>query len=251
MRHAMGQKSQPAIITGWARVYRAYGNADFARLAVSKIKLEFDAGLAAYGRGDFSSALAHWLPLAEAGHADSQAWVAALHYNAEGVPLDYPSAAVWYRRAAEGGNVFAQNNLAAMYVAGQGVKKNCGEAAKWFMKAAEKSDPYAIFNLASLYDKGEGVEKNPIKAADYYRSAAELGHVPSQSRLGYMYANGIGVTRNRVEAFVWLSLAAQHGIGTALVVLETVVQAMSAEEKLESQRLLDSRRQGARPILKS
>lgn len=213
---------------------------------VSKTELEFKAGLAAYGKGDFATALKHWLPLAEEGHPDSQAWVAALHYNAEGVPLDYPAAAAWYRKAAEGGNLFAQNNLATMYIVGQGVEKNHSEAARWFTKAAERFDPYAIFNLASLYDKGDGVEKNPTKAANYYRSGAELGHVPSQSRLGYMYANGIGVARNRVEAFVWLSLAAQHGIGTALVALEAVVQAMSAEEKSEGQRLFDVRRRPPR-----
>ena len=59
-----------------------------------EIKLGFQAGLAAYNKGDFSTALGYWLPLAEAGHADSQAWVASMHYNAEGVPLDYPAAAV-------------------------------------------------------------------------------------------------------------------------------------------------------------
>ena len=172
-----------------------------------------------------------------------------MHYNAEGVPLDYPAAAVWYKKAAEGGNIFAQNNLATMYVAGQGLEKDYGKAAKWFMEAAEKSDQFAIFNFASLYDKGDGVEKDSAKAADYYRSAAEIGHVPSQSRLGYMYANGIGVARNRIEAFMWLSLAAQHGIGSALVALETVVEAMSAEEKLEGQRLLDARRRPSRVLL--
>ena len=135
---------------------------------MSKTKLEFEAGLAAYGKGDFSRALTHWLPLAEAGHTDSQAWVAALHYNAEGAPLDYAAAAVWYKKAAEGGNAFAQNNLAAMYIAGQGVEKNSAEAAKWLTKAAEKSDPYATFNLASLFEKGDGVERNLAKAADYY-----------------------------------------------------------------------------------
>jgi hypothetical protein len=45
---------------------------------------------------------------------------------------------------------------------------------------------------------------------------------------------------------MWLSLAAQHGIGSALVALETVVEAMSAEEKLEGQRLLDARRRPSR-----
>ena len=230
--------------------YRIDDVIDASEVTVSETKLEYEAGSGSVRQGRLfnrrsstgSRSRKRDTPIVRRG------WLPCI--TTPRVCLsDYPAAAVWYKKAAEGGNVFAQNNLATMYVAGQGVEKNYGEAAKWLAKAAEKSDPYAIFNLASLYDKGEGVEKNPTKAAGYYRSAAELGHVPSQSRLGYMYANGIGVARNRVEAFVWLSLAAQHGIGTALVALESVVQAMSAEEKLEGQRLLDVRRRTSRSLL--
>ena len=68
-------------------------------------------------------------------------------------------------------------------------------------------------------------------AAELYRSAAESGHYPSQARLGYIYAHGIGVEQDRVSAFAWLSLAAQHGVGTALNALEALVAQMSMEEK--------------------
>lgn len=34
-----------------------------------------------------------------------------------------------------------------------------------------------------------------------------------------------------MQAFAWLSLAAQHGVGTALNALENVLSDMSAEEK--------------------
>ena len=203
---------------------------------------EYEAGLVAYQRRDFEKALMHWRPLADRGHSESQAWLGALNFNAEGMPLNYEAAAAWYRKAAEGGNIFAQNNLATMYAAGQGVEKDLAKAAQWLRKAAERGDPFALFNLASMHDQGAGVEKDHTVAAHLYRRAAELGNVQSQMRLGYMLAKGIGVDANWVEAFLWLSLAAHHGIGTALIELESIVKAMSAEEKLQGQRLLEEKR---------
>ena len=46
-----------------------------------------------------------------------------------------------------------------------------------------------------------------------------------------MYMVGEGVKKDRVQAFLWLSLAARHGIGTALTALEAVVKEMSSDEK--------------------
>lgn len=88
-------------------------------------------------------------------------------------------------------------------------------------------------NLAVLYTKGDGVPVDQVKAAALYRRAAEMGHYPSQSRLGYIYAQGQGLPKDRVQAYIWLSLASQHGIGTALNALEGVVKEMSAEEKAQ------------------
>ena len=96
-----------------------------------------------------------------------------------------------------------------------------------------------MFNLAVLYSKGEGVEQDEKKAASLYQKAAENGHYPSQSRLGYMYAHGQGVKKDRVLAYVWLTLAAQHGIGTALNALESVVKNMSSEEKAMGMNLFE------------
>ena len=54
-----------------------------------------------------------------------------------------------------------------------------------------------------------------------------------------MYACGQGVPKDRVQAYLWLTLAAQHGIGTALNALDGVVRAMSVEEKQEGMQLVD------------
>ena len=89
------------------------------------------------------------------------------------------------------------------------------------------------------------MEEDQKRAAELYAKAAECGHYPSQSRLGYMYAHGKGVKKDRVQAYLWLSLAAQHGIGTALNALESVVNSMSAEEKAQGVYLFEQWRSAA------
>ena len=133
----------------------------------------------------------------------------------------------------------AQANVGAMYFMGQGVDKDLDKAIQWLTAAADNNDVNGLFNLAVLYAKGEGVEENTEYAAELYQKAAEQGHYPSQSRLGYMYAHGDGVEKDRVKAYLWLTLASQHGIGTALNALESVVKSMSAEEKAMGAELFD------------
>jgi len=51
-----------------------------------------------------------------------------------------------------------------------------------------------------------------------------------------------------VQAFVWLSLAAQHGVGNALNALEKVLGDMSAEEKRAGSSLFEQWRSRASPV---
>jgi hypothetical protein len=55
-----------------------------------------------------------------------------------------------------------------------------------------------------------------------------------------MYSTGHGIEKDRVQAYLWLSLAAQHGIGTALKALEAISNQMSSEEKAEALGLFDA-----------
>jgi len=200
---------------------------------------DVQVGLDSYMAGAFDKALEIWVPLAEAGDTDAQAWVGSLYANGDGVELDDGLAFKWYLKSAEGGNVQAQSNIGAIYAMGKGVPRDNEEAVRWFEKAAEQGDAHGQFNLAVLLTSGTGVEKNIKKAAEWYRAAAESGHYPSQARLGQMYAAGHGVERDRVQAYLWLSLAAQHGIGTALKALDGLVKHMSSEEKAKALTLFD------------
>lgn len=194
---------------------------------------------AAYMAGEHDRAAAIWTRLAEAGDATAEAWLGTLYSNGEGVERDDAAALGWLRRAAEQGVVTAQANLGAFLYLGRGAESDPAEAARWLDRAAEAGDVHALFNLAVLCLKGEGVPASPERAAELYRRAAERGHHPSQARLGYLYSAGQGVEKDRVQAYLWLTLAAQHGVGTAFEALDGVVRAMSADEKAEGMRLFE------------
>ena len=76
---------------------------------------------AAFGRGDYATALAGFRFYAEQGDARAQFNLGAMYANGEGVPEDDAEAGRWYRLAAEQGNAGAQLNLGNMYADGEGV----------------------------------------------------------------------------------------------------------------------------------
>ena len=153
----------------------------------------FDEAKAAYERGDDSTALSLFQPLAERGDASAQFWLGAMYDLGRGVPKDFAAAARWYRRAAEQGNPMAQHNLATMYEQGQGV-----------------SSEYAL-----------------AAAVAWYRRAAEQGYAPAQGNLGVFYAEGRGVKRDDVQAYKWFTLggvAVNRSFMAARMLPEQVVE---------------------------
>jgi len=144
---------------------------------------DFAAGVAAYDSGDYATAFAEWLPLAENGDAAAQRNVGHLYRKGQGVEQDLVRAAEWYRRAAETGFARAQANLASMYLRGDGVPQDYAEAAKWFERAAIQGHSIAQYNLAVMYERGLGVEQSEPKALAWYYNAARAGHEKAADRL--------------------------------------------------------------------
>ncbi len=126
-------------------------------------------------RGDHTTALREWEPLAEQGNAYAQFFLGVMYKEGKGVTQNYETAVKWYRLAAEQGFADAQNNLGFMYGNGKGVPQDYETAAKW------------------------------------YRLSAEQGYAPSQTLLSEMYFEGEGVTRDYTLAHMWLNLAASQG----------------------------------------
>jgi len=212
-------------------------------------------GLAAAKRGDYSTAIRLWRPLAEQGHAraqlglglcyatgngmakdvaeavrwfqrsaeqgyaDAQYFLGLAYHDGKGVPRDYAEAARWYRKAADQGDAQAQLTLGFAYADGQGVSQDYAEAARWYRKAADQGDAQAQLTLGVAYSTGKGAPQDSVEAMRWIRMAADQGNATAQYGLGLAYANGEGVTKNMDESVRWVRKAADQGIADAQVEL--------------------------------
>jgi TPR repeat protein len=187
-----------------------------ALFSVVGFAADFQAGLDAYNRGDFATALKEWQPLAEQGEANSQYNMGLLYARGQGVAQDYKQALGWYEKAAEQGVPAAEYNLGVMYANGQGVAASPEQAEKWFLKAAEKGVGEAVTGLATIYSEGEGAFKNYAEAEKWYRQAADKGVASAAFNLGVMYDIGQGVQQSYPEALKWYHAAADAGYASAM-----------------------------------
>ena len=133
---------------------------------------QFDDAIAAYERGDYTTAFRLMKPLAGKGDAKAQHNLGVMYDYGRGIPQDYTKALEWYRRAAEQGMPEAQHNLALMYANGQGVPQKYTEAAKWYRRAADQGMPVSQVNLGIMYYNGQGVSQDYILAHMWLNLAA-------------------------------------------------------------------------------
>lgn len=122
----------------------------------------------AYDRANYASSLNVWLPKAESGEPEAQAYTGEIYEKGLGTQPDYKTAADWYRKAAAQGNSRAQINLGHLYEKGLGVEKNLATAMEWYQKASgleKKALPFAATTTlpAASSDNGLIEEIKPLK----------------------------------------------------------------------------------------
>jgi len=89
----------------------------------------------AYDRANYQTALAVWLPQAEAGDAKAQAYVGEIYEKGLGTSPDFRKAAEWYGKAAKQGYSRAQINLAYLYEKGLGIPQDRAAAGRLYAQA--------------------------------------------------------------------------------------------------------------------
>jgi TPR repeat protein len=104
---------------------------------------DYQAGMDAYNRGNFATALREWQPLAEQGDARAQFSFGLLYENGDGVPRDYTKARQWYEKAAAQGDVKAQLYLGLQSSFGQGGPVDLVQAYMWYSLAAGNGNAHA------------------------------------------------------------------------------------------------------------
>jgi TPR repeat protein len=112
----------------------------FLSFAALSAGADFNSGLAAYNKGDYTTAVKEWRPLADQGVAAAQFNLGLLYLDGHGVPQDPAEAVKWFTKSAEQDYTEAQHNLGAMYGAGQGVKRDYVQAYKWLNICAAKGN---------------------------------------------------------------------------------------------------------------
>lgn len=70
----------------------------------------FEEGVAAYGRGDYTTALKIFRALASQGNVDAQSNLGTMYSRGRGVAQDPVRAAMWFSLAAAGGESTAETN---------------------------------------------------------------------------------------------------------------------------------------------
>ena len=140
-------------------------------LAVPVRASPLETGRAAYELGDYATAMAALVPLAEQGDAG------------------------------------AQHDLGLMYSLGRGVTKNQSEGIYWQRLSANQGNAEAQAWLGGAYFHGWGVPRDLNESAKWYRAAADQGLARAKDSLGALYGNGFGVPQDYVEALKWSLLA--------------------------------------------
>ena len=182
-------------------------------------KSNYDAGIEAYKRGHYTTALYDFEKRANQDDPVAQFCLGFMYKYGKGVWTNEEKAKEWYTKAAEQGYTPAMNNLAVIYYAElMSLESNkfldrIKKARRLFTEAANNNDPTAQTNLALMN------VLRPEEAKKWYKRAAEQEYAPAQLMLGTMYqieadkewANGNTETAEELyeEVLLWYQKAAK------------------------------------------
>jgi hypothetical protein len=140
------------------------------------------AGIQAWQKGEPSTAVQIWRPLAEAGDADAQFNLGQAYRLGRGVPVNLAAAQTWLGRAAGKGHVDAQTTL-GLLLFDSGSRS---EGLRWLSAAAEQGDPRALLIYGTALFNGDSVKPDPVLAYAYISRAAAQGLEPAKTTLAEM-----------------------------------------------------------------
>jgi uncharacterized protein len=140
------------------------------------------AGVEAWQRAEYESAVKIWRPLAEAGDADAAFNLGQAYRLGRGVPISLAAAQTWLERAARKGHLDAQTTLGLLLFNGG----NRISGLRWLRTAAEEGEPRALLIYGTALFNGDGVVRDPVWAYAYVSRAAAQGLAPAQTTLAEM-----------------------------------------------------------------
>ncbi len=140
------------------------------------------AGVDAWGRGDYKTAVAEWRGPAAGGDADAQFNMGQAHKLGRGVAMDLDQAERYYKKAADQGHLQASDNYGLILFQ----KKRQQAALPYLQASANRGEPRAQYVLGTGHFNGDFVEKDWIKAYALMTRASAAGLPQATSNMAQM-----------------------------------------------------------------
>lgn len=142
-----------------------------AALASAPAFADTKAGVDAWERGDYRTAVELWRVDAERGEADAQFNMGQAYKLGRGVPVDTQKAEDYYRRAAAQGHIQAEDNYGlALFQNGK-----AREAIPYLEKSVARGEPRAQYILGTMLFNGTDIKKDWVRAYALTTRASEAG----------------------------------------------------------------------------
>lgn len=136
----------------------------------------YDAGMAAYLKGDYQSAILAWTTVA-AKDPRAQVGLGDIYYRGGGgVAADPAQALVWYYKAGIAGDRWGELALAKVMLEDRGVKQDFAAANYWYRNAGLHGVGEAAFMAGALTEAGKGIRADIVETAAWYDLSDELGY---------------------------------------------------------------------------
>ncbi|WP_162235258.1 tetratricopeptide repeat protein, partial [Sphingomonas sp. Leaf10] len=140
------------------------------------------AGVEAWARGDWATAVREWREPAVAGDADAQFNLGQAYKLGRGVPMNLTEAETWYARAAQQGHRQAEDNYGLILF--QNGKRP--EAVQWLEKSAARGEARSQFVLGTMLFNGDAVTKDWRRAYALMTRASSAGLPQAAATLAQM-----------------------------------------------------------------
>ena len=140
------------------------------------------AGIEAWQKADYATAVTIWRPLAERGDADAEFNLGQAYRLGRGVPINLATAKSWFTKAAQAGHLDAQTTLGLLlFQNGDQV-----DGLKWLRSAADQDEPRALLVYGTALYNGDGVTQDRLLGYALISRAASQGLSPAKETLGQL-----------------------------------------------------------------
>lgn len=170
-----------------------------------------DQGLIYYKNRQDAATFHAWLPLAEAGHPESQFNLGVLLQNSNELPNDDRAALGWHKKAAARGYGESNCHVGNLLRKLSRDDDSLARARNAYLRGADMGESVCMHNAAAVLLAGEGGPRDAAGGAMWLAKAAEAGLVESQLKLGTAYLHGNYGLNDPVKARHWLGKAAEAG----------------------------------------